>query len=218
MKEKDLILQTLKQLADAIVSIFGRHCEVVIHDLTHLTDLSHSLIHVAGDVTHRKPGAPITNVVVKSLHEEGNEVKEQYNYRTTTRDGRVLKSSNIYIRNSRGKVIGALCINFDITEFLNTVSLLQSFVRTEDSDTSLKRETFASSANETIDSLIDQAVAEMGKQPSAMSTIPERIKFIELLEHSGTFHIKGAVEYVARLMGVTKFTVYRYRQDIRSGR
>ena len=216
MKEKDLILQTLKQLADAIVSIFGRHCEVVIHDLTHLTDLSHSLIHVAGDVTHRKPGAPITNVVVKSLHEEGNEVKDQYNYRTTTRDGRILKSSNIYIRNSRGKVIGALCINFDITEFLNTVSLMQSFVRTEDSDTSLKRETFASSANETIDSLIDQAVAEMGKQPSAMST-PERIKFIELLEHSGTFHIKGAVEYVARLMGVTKFTVYRYRQDIRSG-
>ena len=216
MKEKDLILQTLKQLADAIVSIFGRHCEVVIHDLTHLTDLSHSLIHVAGDVTHRKPGAPITNVVVKSLHEEGNEVKDQYNYRTTTRDGRILKSSNIYIRNSRGKVIGALCINFDITEFLNTMSLLQSFVRTEDSDTSLKRETFASSANETIDSLIDQAVAEMGKQPSAMST-PERIKFIELLEHSGTFHIKGAVEYVARLMGVTKFTVYRYRQDIRSG-
>lgn len=217
MKEKDLILQTLKQLADAIVSIFGRHCEVVIHDLTHLTDLSHSLIHVAGDVTHRKPGAPITNVVVKSLHEEGNEVKDQYNYRTTTRDGRILKSSNIYIRNSRGKVIGALCINFDITEFLNTVSLMQSFVRTEDSDISLKRETFASSANETIDSLIDQAVAEMGKQPSAMST-PERIKFIELLEHSGTFHIKGAVEYVARLMGVTKFTVYRYRQDIRSGR
>lgn len=217
MKEKDLILQTLKQLADAIVSIFGRHCEVVIHDLTHLTDLSHSLIHVAGDVTHRKPGAPITNVVVKSLHEEGNEVKDQYNYRTTTKDGRILKSSNIYIRNSRGKVIGALGINFDITEFLNTVSLMQSFVRTEDSDISLKRETFASSANETIDSLIDQAVAEMGKQPSAMSTTPERIKFIELLEHSGTFHIKGAVEYVARLMGVTKFTVYRYRQDIRSG-
>ena len=206
MKEKDLIFQTLKQLADAIVSIFGRHCEVVFHDLTHLADLSHSLIHVAGDVTHRKPGAPITNVVVKSLHEEGNEVKDQYNYRTTTRDGRILKSSNIYIRNSRGKVI----------EFLNTMSLMQSFVRTEDSDISLKRETFASSANETIDSLIDQAVAEMGKQPSAMSTL-ERTKFIELLEHSGTFHIKGAVEYVARLMGVTKFTVYRYRQDIRSG-
>jgi len=216
LKEKDLIFQTLKQVADAIVSIFGRHCEVVIHDLTHTTDLSHSLIHVAGDVTHRKPGAPITNVVVKALHEEGNEVKDQNNYRTTTRDGRILKSSNIYIRNNRGKVIGALCINFDITEFLNTGSLLQSFVRTENSDTSMKRETFASSANETIDSLIDQAVGEMGKQPSAMSTA-ERIKFIELLEHIGTFHIKGAVDYVARLMGVTKFTVYRYRQDIRSG-
>jgi predicted transcriptional regulator YheO len=97
------------------------------------------------------------------------------------------------------------------------MSLLQSFIRTEDSDTSLKRETFALSANETIDSLIEQAVAEMGKQPSAMATA-ERIKFIDLLEHNGTFHIKGAVDYVARLMGVTKFTVYRYLQDIRSGR
>jgi predicted transcriptional regulator YheO len=217
LKEKAFILQTLKQLADAIVDIFGRHCEVVIHDLTTLTDLSHSLIHVAGDVTHRKPGAPITNVVVKALHEEGDEVKDQYNYKTTTRDGHTLKSSNIYIRNSRGKVIGALCVNFDITEFLNSVSLLQSFIRTEDSDTSLKRETFASSANETLDTLIEQAVAEMGKQPSAMATA-ERITFIELLEHNGTFHMKGAVDYVARLMGVTKFTVYRYLQDIRSGR
>ena len=217
MKEKDFIFHTLKELADAIVSMFGRHCEVVIHDLTHLTDLSHSLIYVAGDVTHRKPGAPITNVVVKALHEEGNEVKNQYNYRTMTSDGHILKSSNIYIRNSRGRVIGALCVNFDITEFLNTVSLLQSFVRTEDNDSALKRETFASSANETIDSLIEQAVGEMGKQPSAMSTA-ERIKCIELLEHNGTFHIKGAVGYVARLMGVTKFTVYRYLQDIRSRR
>ena len=217
MKEKDLIFQTLEQLADAIAKIFGRHCEVVVHDLTNPTDLSHSLIYVAGDVTHRKPGAPITDMLVKTLHEEGNKVKDQYNYRTTTKDGRILKSSNIYIRNSHGKVIGALCINFEITEFLNSVSFLQSFVRTEDGDTSLKKETFASSVSETIGSLIEQAVVTMGKQPAAMSTI-ERMKFIKLLEHSGTFHIKGAVEYVARLMGVTKFTVYRYLQDIRADR
>lgn len=215
MKENERIFQTLRQLADALASIFGRHCEIVIHDLTNLADLSHSLIYVAGDVTHRKPGAPITNIVVQALHEEGSEVKDQYNYRTTTRDGRILKSANIYVRNSRGKVIGALCINFEITEFLNTVSLLQAFVRTGDDEPALKRETFASSAGETLDSLIDQAVGEMGKQPSAMSTA-ERIEFIGLLEHCGTFHIKGAVEYVARLMGVTKFTVYRYRQDIRA--
>ncbi len=217
MKEKEFIFRTLKHLADALVNIFGRHCEVVIHDLTNLTDLSHSLIYVAGDVTHRKPGAPITDVVVKTLHEEGNAVKDQYNYRTTTKDGRILKSSNVYIRNSHGKVIGALCINFDITEFLNSISLLKSFARTEGDNTGFKRETFASSASETIDSLLEQAISEMGKQPSAMSTA-ERMKFIELLENSGTFHIKGAVDYIARLMGVTKFTVYRYLQDIRTGR
>lgn len=217
MKEKDRIFQMLRQVADGIVTIFGRHCEVVIHDLTHLSDLSHSLIYVAGDITHRKPGAPITNVVVQALHEEGDEVKDQYNYKTTTSDGRILKSSNIYIRDSHGKVIGALCFNFEITEFLNTVSLLQSFLRTDENDTPLKRETFASSANETLDSLIEQVVGKMGKQPSAMSTA-ERIQCIELLEHNGTFHIKGAVDYVARVMGVTKFTIYRYLQDVRSGR
>jgi predicted transcriptional regulator YheO len=156
-------------------------------------------------------------VVVKALHEHGDAVQDQYNYKTTTKDGRVLKCSNIYIRNSKGQVVGALCINFDMTELLNVTALLQSFTRTEDGDTPSRNETFASSPGETLDSLIEQATAEMGKQPSAMST-PERIAFVDLLEQNGTFHIKGAVDYVARLMGVTKFTVYRYLQDIRASR
>jgi len=53
MNEKEFILNILKQVADAVVKTFGRNCEVAVHDLS---NLKKSLIHIAGDVTKRKPG------------------------------------------------------------------------------------------------------------------------------------------------------------------
>ena len=71
MNEKEFILNILKQVADAVVKTFGRNCEVAVHDLSNLRK---SLIHIAGDVTKRKPGAPITDMALKALHKEGHEI------------------------------------------------------------------------------------------------------------------------------------------------
>ena len=53
MSCKERIFDSLKQTADAIIGIFQRNLEVVIHDLSKPRD---SIVYIVGDVTHRKVG------------------------------------------------------------------------------------------------------------------------------------------------------------------
>ena len=206
------IFDNLKRVAKVMVDTFGRDCEVAIHDFE---QLPHSLVHMEGTVTGRKPGAPITDLVLKVLRREKNEAKDICNYKTVTKGGRTLKSSTTFIRNKADQVIGAFCINFDVTDYLNSISLLDGFVQTANQREDHRNETFASSLNETIEALMAQAVSKAGKQPVTMSK-EEKLQLVQSLEFQGAFLIRGAVEFVAKALGVSKFTVYNYLKEVRS--
>ncbi len=212
MDEKKVIFKILRQMADAVTKTIGRNCEVAVHDFT---DLNKSLVYLAGDVTGRTIGAPITDLVIKALHRDGKKIKDRYNYKTTTKDGRSIKSSTIFIRNGAGDVLGAFCINIDTTELLNANQVIEEIVKTMDFGSDDNRETFAATIGETIEALFEQAVSIVGKQPATMSTA-EKIRLVEVMESKGAFQIKGAVDQVAILVGVSKYTIYNYLQKVRA--
>ena len=85
MDTPEIILENLKGVAQMIADTFGRHCEVVVHDLR---DLEHSLIYIAGKITGRSVGAPITDLVVKVLHKEGDAAQDIVGYKTVAKDGK----------------------------------------------------------------------------------------------------------------------------------
>lgn len=211
IKKDKHLFENLKSIAAVMVKTFGRHCEVAIHDFEHLPN---TLVHIEGEVTQRSPGAPITDLLLRTLRTEGNDVKDMCGYKTVTKKGRTLKSSTSFIKDDEGKVIGAFCINFDVTEYLNAVSLIGDFSQIDGPVNDFAKETFASSLNETIESLLEQAVKNAGKQPSTMNR-DEKILLVESLELQGAFLVKGSVEYVAKALGVTKYTVYNYLKEIR---
>ena len=64
---------------------------------------------------------------------------------------------------------------------------------------------------------VDQAryYLEIGKQPISMSK-EEKIKLIQLLEYQGVFLLRGAVDFLAKSLGISKYTVYNYLKEIRS--
>jgi predicted transcriptional regulator YheO len=212
--ERKAIFQNLERIAAVLVETFGRTCEVAIHDFAKLPN---SLVYVAGEVTKRKPGAPITDLVIKTLRREGNEAKNICNYKNTTKLGRMLKSSTAFIRDSQNKIIGAFCINIDITDFLNSITLIENFIRTGNAQNGETKETFASSLDETIESLIDQVIRNAGKQPPVM-TKEEKLELVRVLEINGAFTLKGVVHQVATLLGVSKYTIYNYIKSVRSDR
>ncbi len=210
--EKERIIKNLETVAKAVVSLFGKNCEACIHDLT---TLQNSLVFIEGDVTHRQPGAPATDLLVKLLRENSKTPKDVHNYKTTTSDGRSLKSTTTFIRQSDGTPIAAFCINFDTTDFYNASQTLHPFLHIEEVDEKLPEETFSHSVTETINAIFSQAMEEVGKHPATMNT-EEKTDLVNLLEKNGAFQFKGAVDQIATKMGVTKFTVYNYLKKIRN--
>lgn len=211
---REAIFENAKRIARVITQTFGRNCEVAVHDFS---DLEHSLIHIEGTVTKRNIGAPITDLVVKAWRAGGNDAHDITSYRTQTKDSRNIKSSTIFLRDHNGTVVGALCINFDTTEFFNSISLIQELLQshTADEDGDKKTETFAHSVLETNEALMAQAVEQVGRQPSTMNK-EEKLHCLTILESNGAFLIKGMVDYVAECMGISKYTVYSYLKQIRS--
>jgi predicted transcriptional regulator YheO len=212
MNEKDCIFNNLEHIADAIVTLFGKNCEACVHDLT---SLQNSLTYIQGDVTNRKPGAPATDMLLKMIRQNNGSGKNPHSYKTITSDGRSLKSTTTFFRDSAGKPVAAFCINFDTTEFYNASKALMPFASIEENSSTASTETFAHSIGETITALFSAAVEEIGKHPATMN-VQEKTQLITILEEHGTFQLKSAVEQIAPMMGVTKYTVYNYLKKVRT--
>ena len=210
MTEKECLFKNLYRMADAIVTMFGHHCEACVHDLTLL---QHSLVYIAGDVTHRQPGAPATDLLMKMVNSPG-QAGDVRSYRTIAADGRSLKSTTTLIRDGSGKAVAALCINFDTTEFAIAGQALQPFLGPPENSIAPPAETFAHFPGETVEALFHQAARLIGKHPQTM-TRQEKAQLVAQLEADGLFHFKGAVEQVAKLLGVTRFTVYNHLKKAR---
>ena len=108
-------LETLKQIAAGIAAQFGDKCEVVIHDVSS-SHPEHTIVHIEnGHVSGRKVGDGASMVVLEQLEHQHEQPQDHLCYLTRTPDGKILKSSSLYIRNSRGAVTAIFSINYDVT-------------------------------------------------------------------------------------------------------
>lgn len=211
MKEKNkLIFEHAIRIADMTVDMFGPKCEVAVHDFS---DLRRSLIHLAGSVTSRKIGSPITDLVLNELRKNPNEIEDIPTYRTQTKDGRILKSTTVFLRDEHNEIIGALCTNYDISLLMEFSGEIEQFI--DFNKEKNPSETFFSSVQDVTQDMVNQVLTRYKKAPSQM-TMTEKIDCVGELDRKGTFLIKGATEYVAQVLGVSKFTVYNYLNKVRS--
>ena len=92
----EMLLAVMKGIAGQ----FGDNCEVVLHD--HSKGLESSIVAIInGHVTKRKVGDPSSNLGLEVLR--GTDVDgDKYNYFTQTKDGKMLRSTSIYLRDETG--------------------------------------------------------------------------------------------------------------------
>lgn len=199
----------MHQLLTLISKHFGAQCEVVLHDLTQ--DYNHTIVDIRnGHVTNRQIGGCGSNLGLEVLN--GNVVDgDRYNYITTTSDGKILRSSSIYLRNDNGEVIGSICINLDITDTLQFEGFLKKYNHFEPAPD----EFFAQDVNHLLDYLIQQAQQMVDKDIKEM-TKEERCKFLSYLDEKGAFQISKSSVRICELLGISKFTLYNDLDLIRS--
>lgn len=204
--QKTLNLKTWKQLAKGITGQFGKSCEVVIHDLSQ--DLDHTIVYIEnGHVTGRKIGDGSSKIVLQTLKKNGNDITDRISYRTQTEDGKILKSTSLFIKSDEGEVVGIFSINLDITSFMMAERSLQEITGIEPENNAM--DCIHNSVMGTLNDLIGQSVRMVNKPVSEM-TREDKIKAIKFLQDSGAFLIKKSGDKVSKFFGISKFTLYNY--------
>ena len=203
--------RALEQFANLIEHQFGRHCEVVLHDLSKPYD--HTIIDIRnGHLTGRTIGDCGSNLgleIIRGTVQDG----DRFNYITHTRDGKILRSSSIYLRDSTGNMY-ALCVNLDITEFVRFESHLHETNRYDLGEPG-NEEVFAKNVGELLEHFIARGQELVGREASAMNK-EEKLQFLEFLDKKGAFLISKSGRRICEVLGISKFTLYNYLETIRN--
>ena len=205
--EKESLLNFVSRLADGLGQTLGRFCEIVVHDFD---SPESSIIAIAnGSLTGREVGDTLDALGFQLL--KNNPPTDLLNYRAKTKDGKELRSSSIFLRDEKGHIFGALCINVDVSGLLRAQEWLQEALGAASNTID---ERFEHSVDEVLETLIQNAISSIGKNTSDM-TREDKVAIVAYLENKGAFLIRYSVERVAELLGMTKYTIYNYLDEIR---
>ena len=93
----------------------GPDCEVVLHDFNH--PKSSVVMVVNGEVTGRHVGQTFNDLmsIIQSPYLKNDCLN---NYIKHSKDGKLLKCSTSLLRNQSGEVVGAICINYDLSRHM----------------------------------------------------------------------------------------------------
>lgn len=205
--EKEYVLDFVSRLSDALGQTVGKFCEVVVHDFS---SPESSIIAIAnGSLTGRKVGDTLDALGFQLLKTHPS--SDLLNYSTKTKEGKELRSSSVFLRDEKGRIFGALCINVDISSLRKAQEWIQDVLGS--SSTSID-ERFECSVDEVLGNLIENAIASISKKTDEM-TREDKVAIVAYLEAKGAFLIRYSVERVAELLGMTKYTIYNYLDEIR---
>lgn len=199
----------LKRLAKGLAAQFGKNCEVVVHDMS----AENTILAIEnGHVTNRKVGDGPSHVVLDALRENRGALEDRVAYLTRTQDGKVLKSTTIYVRDERNAVIGILSINYDISELLVAQQAVGALLEHADSKPEEPQTAtrIPQNVNDLLLELIEESVQVAGKKPPAMMSKEEKMKAIRFLSDAGAFLITKSGDQISSYFGISKYTMYSY--------
>jgi predicted transcriptional regulator YheO len=216
------LLKTYIPMVKFIASVMGKHCEVVLHDLT---NPENSIVAIEnGEISGRKVGGPITDLVLKIMQEGAyKEVDFISNYKASVKGDRTCRSSSYFIKNENGNIIGVLCVNVDVTVFEEMQSYLNDFMMTSfQNDPQKPLQTHSSdvfenlheTVEDVLENMITKVLNEYDLSPERLS-IDEKLDVVRKLNEAGLFLLKGGVSELAHKLKVSEATVYRYLSKVK---
>jgi predicted transcriptional regulator YheO len=227
--ERQLVFTILTSVVKTVGSIIGKNTEVVLHDLT---NPAHSVVAIAnGHITGRVVGSPVLagpsqdlgfNAVVQTPGEttspepgvlENPVVLE--NYQTRLASGAVLHSATAIYRDSRGTPFAGFCINADLSGLHAARACLDQLLGTS-SATEVKS-IEQPDMELLMAEIIHSALSTTTSSNSAMKK-QAKLEAVRQMHERGMFIVKGGIEKAAAALGVSRYTIYNYLDEIKSTR
>lgn len=215
--EHERLIEVLSRIVPPLGRALPASIEVVLHDLA---KLPRSIVAVHGDVTGRRIGDPATDLLLGQA--SSKDFGTIVGYRTELPDGRLMRSTTIIVRDSADEAVAALCINADLSTWQALHRITGAMVGpgealappAADDDLSVgPSEAFVRDVDELASHLIHEAIREQGVPVDLMKK-SHKLAVVRSLQARGMFLLRDAVEMIAHSLGVTRFTIYNYLNEI----
>ena len=195
-------IDLLDRIAKGIAEMFGSNCETVVNDLA--DPLHPILVIYNGHVSGREVGSTLD---VTGVEQDLCLDSDVLNLLAVTPSGQQTKSSTFSVK-GEGYHLG-LGINYDFTPLTYVNRVLLDLMHTEvDFHSALYR-----SRDTGIGELFDTAILRVGKPIREMNK-GDRLRVVELLKNMDAFSYRRAVPFVATHLGVSRYTVYKYLDEV----
>lgn len=209
--EREAVLGALTALVGPLNQTLADPSEVVLHDLSKLPD---SIIAIDGHVTGRSVGGPATDRLLAAASQ--GRLKTRIGYRTGNMDGD-LRSTTIVVRDSDGEPFAALCINHDVALWRSVGAIADAMVKGRwgkvDDDGAVEEEAFVRDVEDLGKHLLESSIAKIGVPVEQMQK-RHKLAVVQELRKRGFFTIRESTETAAKALGVTRFTVYNYLNEL----
>lgn len=204
------ILESLKPIVTAMGRTLGKHFEIVLHDITQepsIVAIENS--HISGRVVGDRAPELLKNMLDSVKKDEDIIL----NYVIKTEEGRPLKSTTVLIRNEADEIIGAFCINIDLTNIKIAQKFLDELTNIEEEESI--RDKFPEDVEDFLDMVIQNSLEQVDK-PVHLLTKDDKLKIVEYLDENNAFNIKDTINTLANELNVSRYTIYNYLDEVRA--
>jgi D-arginine utilization repressor len=189
----------------AIVELFHPFVEAAVHDLE-----EGKLAAIYHNLSQRKVGdaSPI-----KELKVDIKDFPDYFaSYYKKNWNGRNLKCTSITIRNDNGKPVGLICFNVDVSFMQEGHSLLEMFLKVK-REAENPIEIFGQQCEEQT-GIIIQAYLERKNLSLHHLNRSQKKDLVQHLYHKGIFNFKSAAPFIAKLLNLSRASVYNYIKEL----
>lgn len=214
------IRATFGPFVRGVAAAIGPRCEIVLHDLSgEDVDLEHTIAAIVnGHVSGRAVGGPSSNFGFEVLADDAAD-HDAFGYRGATADGKLLRSSSVYFRNSARRIIAALCVNYDVSAIEDVKRLLDRLepmpASSDPGDAPQNGEVVGPDLQAVVDAMIGRAIARTGKDVESL-TREDRVGIVGVLDGRGVTAMSSSMMRIAERLGVSRSTAYQYLDEARS--
>lgn len=193
-------LSFIEKVGALISETFGENCEVVVSELD---GPDPKILYIFnGHVTNRRAGDPLFPAGAERA--ENGDDGFCVNY-PGTKNGKEIKTSSLNCEFDGHKL--SFCINYDYSALVPAQRLLAQLM---DVRRDMPQQSGVISS---ADAAIDEAILRSGKPPRLM-TKEDRMNIVMQLNEQGVFNIQRSVITTAQRLGISRFTVYNYLNEI----
>lgn len=215
------VMQLLAGTVRAVGCVLPRNVELVLHDLrkpeTSIVEI------VNAHVTGRKQGDSVLaglrtdKAFVDAMTEGAEPVVLVLDYATSTGQGKPLRSSSAFYRISGERPFASVCVNVDKENIGDAIRILQGLAQLDVAPPAAPAET-AAPGHDHIEDLIQEIIglaADAPPERGRAGTKQSNLLAVQRMQERGMFLIKGAVEKAASALGVSRYTIYNYLDELK---